>query len=383
MKNSADVVVVGGGVIGCSVLYNLASRGVKDGMLVERDILGAGSTGKSSGVTCGFSVLLFTHAHQFGEVTPRLAEVSQDIFRNFRDIVGADSGFRDTGVLFLEGRELEKSFQDSFVILQALGVDARLIDRQEAKEIAPHLEFDDVVCIGYEPGSGYADSSGVTQGYASAARGLGAKVLLGNPVLDIEVKGGKVSAVITEQGRIATETAVIAAGPWTGRIMKQLGYHLPLRSTRHQVFFLKTGPEASPDHPVVFDGVNRVYFRPESPDLTLVGDLEIDEEVDPNDFDQAMDMGLTQKVWQRAAGRMPYLGKVELFTSYTGLYTNTPDSHPVIDRVEGIDGLFICAGFNGYGFKMSPAVGLVMSELILDGEAKTVDIMPLAMGRFG
>ena len=127
---------------------------------------------------------------------------------------------------------------------------------------------------------------------------------------------------------------------------------------------------------------NLTYFRPEGSDLTLVGNGNVEEEADPDSYNQKPSMDYLENVWQRLANRMPDMVDGELFTGYAGLYTTTPDLHPVVDRVDGIDGLYICTGFSGHGFKLSPAIGTVVSELILDGSAKTIDISPLRMSRF-
>ena len=383
MRNSAGAVVIGGGVIGTSVCYNLASRGVEGPVLVEREGLGAGSTGKSSGISTGFSLLLFTHQGAFGEVIPRLAKVGQEALRNFEELVGVDAGFRETGVLFLGGKEVEASVEASFALINRLGFEGGTISREEAEEVAPYVDFEGIDCIGWEPSAGYADPPAVAQGYASAAGRLGAEIVLGNAALDMEIEGGRVTGVVTEQGRIATDTAIVVGGPWGGKFMNKLGYSLPFRPTRHEVFFLKRGPDAPNGHTVVFDLPNGTYFRQESPDLTLAGDVETNVTADPDDFDQGTDMELTRSVWERIAKRMPSLGNAELFRSYAGMYTETPDGYPVIDKVDGVEGLYLAGAFNGYGFKISPAVGIAVAELVTEGEAKVVDISSLGMGRFG
>ncbi len=373
MKNKADAVVVGGGVMGCSILYNLASKGVTGALLVEREALGAGSTGRSSGVV---------RMHYSSEVNARLAWKSLDILRNFGELVGGDSGFVNTGFMLFVPPEALGSFEKNIAMQQSIGIDTRIVSQEEAREIAPYMQVEDAAGICYEPQSGYADPPGVGQGYAAAARDMGAQISLENPALDVEVKGGRVAAVLTAKGRIETDTAVIAAGPWTGRLMKKLGFDLPLTPTRHEVIYLKRSTERLPTHPVVGDLVHMAYFRPEGPDLTLIGDMDVEVEADPDEYNQKAGMDFVEEMWPRVVRRLPALEQAEYFTGYAGLYTNTPDGHPVIDRVEGIEGLYICTGFNGHGFKESPAVGIAVSELIVDGEATTVDISTLGMDRF-
>ena len=373
MKSTAEVVVIGGGVMGCSILYNLAKRGVTDTVLVERDSLGSGSTGRSSGAV---------RMHYSTEVNARLAWESLKIFQNFRELVGGDPSFENTGYMVFVGLDELEGFKQNIAMQQSVGIDTGIISKEEAKEIAPYFYLEDAAGIAYEPQSGHADPPSIGQSYATAARDLGAQLVLESPALDMEIKNGRVAAVITARGRIETSAAVVATGPWSGRFMKKLGFDLPLITTRHEVFFLKRPLDKIPTHVGGGDVTNLIYFRPESPDLTLVGDGNIEEEADPDNYNQKVGMDFVQEIWQRMARRMPALEDAEYFTGYAGLYTTTPDLHPVIDKVEGIDGLYICTGFSGHGFKLSPAVGIVVSELILDGEARTIDISQLRMDRF-
>ena len=374
MKSKADVVIIGGGVMGCSILFNLARRGVTDTVLVEKESLGAGSTGRSSGIV---------RMHYSSEVNARLAFKSLETIRDFDQIVGGDSGFVNAGAMFIAPPEAEESFRRNIAMQQSLGIDTRVLDIKQAREVAPHFAFDESDIICFEPQSGYADPPSVGQGFASAARGMGAQVMLDNPALDVEIVNDRVIAVETREGRIETDTAVVAAGPWSVRVMKGLGMDMPLVATRHEVFFLKRPMDVIPEHPVIGDLVNMAYMRPESPDLTLVGDVELEIQANPDDYDQKPGMEYIERMWGRVAKRAPGLGEAEYFTGYAGLYTNTPDGHPIIDKVEGIEGLYICTGFNGHGFKESPAVGMLVAEMVVDGEATTIDISSLGMSRFG
>lgn len=382
MRKSAEAVIVGGGLAGTSICFNLASRGVKETVLLEREGLGAGSTGKSSGVTTGFSLLLFTHGSEFGMPISLMAREGQKWLRNFKELVGAESGFREVGVIFLTGEDYAPALRQGFAKVRQLGFENMELSREDLKEIAPYIEPGDFDFLGIEPRSGYADPPGVAQGFASAAGRLGAEISLGNGALDVEVEGGRVTGVVSEQGRIATDTVVVAGGPWNGKFMKKLGYNLPLQPTRHEVFVLKKGPKTPVTHPIIFDLIEMTYMREESPDLMLGGDIAKDENADPDDYDQGTTMEQTRRIWGRLSSLMPSLADAELFTGFSGLYTNTPDSLPVLGKVDGVDGLYFAGGFNGYGFKLSPAVGIVMAELITEGEAKTVDISPLGLGRF-
>ena len=374
MTINADAVVIGGGVMGCSILYNLAVRGVKNAVLLERELLGSGSTGRSSGAV---------RMHYSNEVHARMAWERLRIFQNFDEIVGGQCGFTQTGYLVFSGDDDVDAFRSNVAMQQGVGIQTSIISQNDAQEIAPQFYLDDCAAIAYEPLSGHADSSATSSAYATRARQLGASIRLQTPATSIEMAGGKVTAVKTRDEVIETATAVVATGPWSRRFLLQHGIDLPLEATRHEVIHLKRPLNLLPHHPGGGDIANMIYFRPEGTDLTLVGNGNIEQTVeDPEVFAQRPTQSFIQEVWSRIARRIPVMEHAEFSTGYAGLYTSTPDSHPVMDKVDGIEGLYICTGFSGHGFKLSPMVGVLMSELVLDGQAKAIDISPLRMSRF-
>ena len=375
MSASADAVIIGGGVMGASVLYNLAARGVRSPILLERDTLGAGSTGRSSGAV---------RMHYSTEVNARLAWESLRVFQNWADTVGGDGdpAFVRTGyMVFAPAREAD-GFRRNIQMQRRVGIDTREVGWMEARELAPAFRLAEDESFAWEDQSGHADPSGTALAFVSRARELGAKIALETPVSEVVVDGGRVSAVRTERETYATDTAVIATGPWTSRFLRHLGISLPLTPTRHEVILIRRSETGVGHHPGGGDMANLIYFRPEADNLTLVGNGNREEEADPDTYNQRADMDFVQDVWGRLANRIPGIEDGQLAHGYAGLYTTTPDLHPVIDRVDGIDGLYICTGFSGHGFKLAPAVGVCVAQLILDGESALVDITPLRMGRF-
>lgn len=375
MSASADAVIIGGGVMGASVLYNLAARGVRSPILLERDTLGAGSTGRSSGAV---------RMHYSTEVNARLAWESLRVFQNWADAVGGDGdpAFVRTGyMVFAPAREAD-GFRRNIQMQRRVGIDTREVGWMEARELAPAFRLAEDESFAWEDQSGHADPSGTALAFVSRARELGAKIALETPVSEVVVDGGRVSAVRTERETYATDTAVIATGPWTSRFLRHLGISLPLTPTRHEVILIRRSETGVGHHPGGGDMANLIYFRPEADNLTLVGNGNREEEADPDTYNQRADMDFVQDVWGRLANRIPGIEDGQLAHGYAGLYTTTPDLHPVIDRVDGIDGLYICTGFSGHGFKLAPAVGVCVAQLILDGESALVDITPLRMGRF-
>ena len=373
MTETADAVVIGGGVMGCSILYHLAALGMTDALLLEREALGSGSTGRSSGAV---------RMHYSTEVHARMAWHSLQVFRDFDNIVGGECGYTNTGYLVFANDDAVDGFRANVALQQSVGINTSEISREDAAELAPAFHLEDCAGIAYEPLSGHADPSGTALAYAARARKLGARVRLRASAESVEVSGGRVTAVAVNGERIETERAIVATGPWSRRFLLNHGIDLPLQATRHEVIHLRRPPEV-PYHPGGGDIANLIYFRPEGSDLTLIGNGNLEDDVDdPEVYAQRASQSFIGEVWGRIARRIPAMAGAEFATGYAGLYTQTPDSHPVIDRVDGVEGLYICTGFSGHGFKLSPAVGLLVSELVLHGKATTIDIAPLRMSRF-
>ena len=371
---TAEAVIIGGGVMGASILHSLATRGMTSALLLERDVLGSGSTGRSSSAI---------RMHYSTEVHARMAWASFQVFRDFGEIVGGECGYTRTGHLIMAGEDDAGTFRANVAMQQALGIDTRLVTIEEARELAPGFFLDDCGVIAYEPLCGYADASATCASFARRARDLGARVRLRCPATDVEISGGKVTGIVTPEGRVSTDRAVIATGPWSRRFLLRHGIDLPLEATRHEVVHLRRGPEGPSCHPGGGDIINQIYFRPEGSDLILVGNGNMEDVIDdPEIFAQRASPAFIQEVWTRLARRIPSLADAEFSTGYAGLYTSTPDSHPIMDAVEGIEGLYICTGFSGHGFKLSPMVGTLMAELMLDGKAASIDLTPLRMSRF-
>ncbi len=380
-NETADAVIIGGGVMGCSIACNLAltahRHGIRRITALERDTLGSGSTGRSSGAI---------RMHYSTAVNAELAWRSLHVFRNFAEIIGGDCGYVETGYLVFAGADDLDAFRSNIATQQSVGVMTDIIGPGDAASLAPGFAVEDAAAIAYEPYSGHADASGTAYAYATRARAEGVDIKLQTPATEIETSadGSRVVAVVATDGsRIETEIAVIATGPWSAAFLKSHGIAAPVVATRHEVLHFRRPLDLIPYHPGGADISNRIYFRPEGQDLTLVGNGNHSDVVDnPEVFAQRASPAFIADVWQRLARRIPAIADAELAAGYAGLYTNTPDSHPIMDRVDGIDGLYLCTGFSGHGFKLSPMVGVLMAELIGDGAATTMDISPLRFARF-
>ena len=371
MRNTADAVVIGGGVMGCSLLYHLAQRGTTDTLLLERSVLGAGSTGLSQAIC---------RMHYSNPITASMAWSSLQVYANFNEQVGGDSGFVKTGYLVVVEEIDRPSLELNIAMQQDLGIDVALVTAGELSELAPMMETFEGESLAWEPNSGYANPYLVTTSLAARAQELGAQIATRTNVTGVEISGGRVQAVVTDQGRVATPVAVVAAGPWSNILMAGTGIEFPLVPVRHQVAMVTRSPALLPDHPIVGDIAQSFSFRPESPTLTMVGYAE--EEVELDSYDEGIDRAEAADAMARLARRMPAMEQSYLRGGWSGLFTTTPDWHPILDRVPGIEGLFCMVGFSGHGFKLAPSIGQAMAELILDGSAGSIDLSPLRFSRF-
>jgi sarcosine oxidase subunit beta len=372
MKTTADVVVIGGGVIGTSILFNLGRLGVTDTLLLEKDVLGSGSTGRSQAIC---------RMHYSNPVTAKMAWESLGIFTHFDDAVGGISGFVETGYLVVVKEEDSVGLARNVAMLYQLGIDTMRVTAADLRDIAPMVSVSENEFMAWEPQSGYADTYMVTTSYGNRAKDMGAEIMLRNPATEIEVLGGRVKAVITAQGRVETPVAVVAAGPWSKMVLAQIGVDVPLVPVRHQVASLTHPVDKLPLHPTVGDIAQSFSFRPDGSSLTMMG-FGDDEEADLETYNQGVDMDVMADALGRLTNRIPAMSDAYFRGGWSGLFTTTPDWHPILDAVPGIDGLYCAVGFSGHGFKLSPMIGVTMAELIVGGVSSSVDISPLRFSRF-
>lgn len=371
MQNTADIVIIGGGVMGCSILYHLARRGAANPLLLERGVIGGGSTGRSQAIC---------RMHYSNPITAALAWDSLQVYANFNDQVGGSAGFVKTGYLVAVEEIDRPGLELNIAMQQELGINTALITAADLRELAPMLQAYPGEGLAWEPDSGYADPYLVTTSYAARAVESGAAIARRTPATGIEIAHGRVQAVLTDQGRVATSTAIIAAGPWANHLMAGTGIALPLSPVRHQVALATRFPEQLPTHPIVGDIAQSFSFRPESPTLTMLGFGE--DYVELDNYDQGIDQATAADAMTKLTRRMPAMADSYLRGGWSGLFTVTPDWHPILDRVPGIDGLFCAVGFSGHGFKLAPAIGQAMAELALEGQATSADLTPLRFSRF-
>jgi sarcosine oxidase subunit beta len=263
-----------------------------------------------------------------------------------------------------------------------LGAAVELIDKQQLRELEPDWTVDDVELAAYEPDSGYGDGAGVAGDFLSAARELGVRYVPRTQAIALVTEGGKIRGVVTPQETIAAPIVIVATGPWTRPLLRDAGYDLPIECEYHQVAILRNPVSMKGGGCACIDSVTATYFRSDAHDKFLVGDFYGKRPVDPDDFPQrASDDGM-EEIIERASRRIPKLAEAEVMRGVTGVYDMSPDSRPLLGEVPSIEGLYVCAGFSGMGFKISPAIGLAMSELVLDGNGTTVDVRSFRPSRF-
>jgi sarcosine oxidase subunit beta len=363
MTNTTDVIIIGAGVHGASLAFHLALRGVK-ATILEKKFVAAGATRRSSGLV---------RMHYDVKQDTELAWVSFKYFRNWKEMVGGDCGFTRTGFIQLVAPTDTETLKANVAAHQASGVPVMLIKEDDVKRLAPSFNVDDIELAAYEPESGYAMPSDTANALINAAREKGARLIQDCTVTGIMTKSGKVTGVGTTQGEFNAPVVVNAAGAWAGVVNTMVGLDLPYNTWHHDTMFVVRPHEIGPSHPTVIDFANEMYFRPEG-NLTLVG-LEdgnpLGESPD-SDTDHAR-QGFVERGIDRICRRIPGMETGALHSAHAGYDGITPDQHPYLGTA-GPEGFYLDCGFSGTGFKTAPAVGLCMSELILDGRSKTVDL---------
>jgi sarcosine oxidase subunit beta len=371
--STADVVIVGGGAVGVSAAYHLAAAGAGSVLLLEREgALGTGSTGRCAG---GFR-------HQFSSrINCLLSLASVPMITGFAEEHGLPLDVDQDGYLFLvRTEEVWADFGRSVALQRSLGIEVEVLTPAEAAGLAPGIATDGLVAATFGPKDGIADPSGLTNGYATLARRAGARIRTGVEALGIErAADGRVRGVRTAEGAIEAPVVVDAAGPWAGGLAATAGVSIPLEPIPRQVVVTGPFPGSPERRTLVIDAESTFYFHREGAGV-LMGIGGRDER--PS-FDTGVDDRLVAEELLPTAVRVfPPLERAGLASQWAGLYEMTPDRHPIIGWAPDVPGLALANGFSGHGFQHAPVVGKLLAELIVDGEARTVDVSSLGLDRF-
>jgi sarcosine oxidase subunit beta len=375
MPGTAEAVIVGGGVNGLSTAFQLAKRGMRDVVVLERQQLGAGATGKSGALV---------RCHYANVPEARLTHESLRVFRGWDDEVGAGSpGFRPIGFIQVVAPEHEDRLRANVASHQAIGIDTRIVDRDNLREIDPFLFTDDLTVAAYEPGSGYADPNATLHGFAQAATRLGVSIIEQTPAMAILTQHDRVVGVATPSGMIATERVVIAAGSWADRLLRPLGIDLGLEPVRTQVVVFRWPPSLEErGHRVVIDAIRHSWLRPEGINCTLIGAERSVVTADPDGLNESVDAATIPVSRGALAARYPIFARAVMRGGWSGTYMRSPDGHPIIDRIPAHPGLWVMTGDSGTSFKTSPAIGICLAEWITTGAPRLVDLSPFRSTRF-
>jgi glycine/D-amino acid oxidase-like deaminating enzyme len=368
MNKSSDVIVIGGGINGVSIAYHLAKRGASV-TLLEKNFVGGGPSGLSSAIV---------RQHYSNSITARMAFESLHTWQNFSDLVGGDAVFTQTGFLLGVHPGDITGIKANIAMQRSLGIDTIFVTPEELQELEPQSDITDLGGAAYEPESGYCDPVSALTGFAKAAERLGAKVQTGFKVTALKVEKDRITGVETDHGHLSAGVVVVAAGPWSKLLMGKINLELPIVTARVKVVLYQR-PQDFNRHRIWGDLISQVYWRPETGGLTLVGSISPEEETqdtvaDPDNFNEKVSLETIASFAERVAHRYPAMERSLLTSSYASLYDITPDWHHILDAVPNVEGLYLCAGSSGHGFKLAPSVGAMMAQLVLDGKAPEDDI---------
>jgi len=368
MEKTADIVIIGGGIIGVSIAYYLGKMGAKNVILFEKDLIGRGSTGLCAG---GIRRQWST------EVNMQFAMKSFEVFQNFEEEFGTSPELHQIGYLFLARDEEElESFKKNIELQKRFGVPSQLLTHEEIKKKWPFLNLEDVFGGAFCDTDGFAGPNEVTQAIAKGARCYGIKIFEKTEVISIEVARDRIVSITTGEGRVETRTVVNAAGPYAANVGKLAGVEIPVSPIRRQLYVTDPFDKIPSSVPLTIDHKQNFYFRREGECVLLSGPQD-----EKPSFNLTTDFDSMVQTAEKAMHRVPVFEKVKIARGWAGLYEISPDNHAILGKVPEVEGLILAVGFSGHGFQHGPAAGMVIAELI-NGRAETIDIGPLAFTRF-
>jgi len=370
MKNSADVVIIGGGISGCSIAYNLAKQGMKNVVVIEKNYICSGSTGR-----CGAGVRM-----QWGTVMNcTIAKKSIEFFENANEILEYDDDveFKQSGYLLVASTDKEmEQFKKNIKIQNELGIPSKLLTVQEAKEIVPYLNTDILTGAAFCGKDGFLNPFKTTDAYYKAAKRLGVEFYTYTEVIGIKTENGKIKGVITDKGEIATEKVVNATNGWSKEICDMVNIDIPVYSERHQI--LVTEPVEAMQGPMVMSFSLNLYVQQSPHGSFIMGRGDANE---PRDLRQTSSWHFMEEMAKTIDNLLPPISNLRVIRQWAGLYNMTPDKQPIYGTVDGLEGLYLALGYSGHGFMFGPVTGIAISEMIL-GKKPSIDVSMLNLNRF-
>jgi sarcosine oxidase, subunit beta len=379
------IVVIGAGSTGTSTAYHLALAKQKKVILIDVRQVGGGMTSLSSAIV---------RTHYSNREVARMALYSLQILRNFGSI--GESGFVRSGLLILAPDQLRQGILSNVEMLNSIGAKNKILDASEAGKLFPELDLDRADLIVYEPESGYADSVGVANAYANAARELGTTIITGRQVVRLVLDSGRISAVmLSDSSKIRCSSVVLCTNVWTNSVLENSGVKMdddsfPLWASAHPVIVLKRPMDYYGIRAIILDAAQKTYYKPEGQYLLFAGSLDSTinaKRVDPDRYPADVSFEYISLFSEALARRIPCMASATMHSSHVGLYDMTPDQHPIIDELSslGLGGVYCCVGLSGHGFKLSPALGLMNAEMVLNSSLsdQNFDRSIFSLSRFG
>jgi sarcosine oxidase subunit beta len=370
MKNSAEVVIIGGGISGCSIAYNLAKQGMKNVVVIEKNYICSGSTGR-----CGAGVRM-----QWGTVINcTIAKKSIEFFENANEILEYDDDveFKQSGYLLVASTDKEmEQFKKNIKVQHEVGIPSKLLTVQEAKEIVPYLNTDILTGAAFCEKDGFLNPFKTTDAYYKAAKRLGVEFYTYTEVIGIKVENGKIKGVITNKGEIAAEKVVNATNGWSKQICDMVNVDIPVYSQRHQI--LVTEPVEAMQGPMVMSFSLNLYVQ-QSPHGSFI--MGRGDENEPRDLRQTSSWHFVEEMAKTIDSLLPPISNLRVIRQWAGLYNMTPDKQPIYGTVDEVKGLYLALGYSGHGFMFGPVTGMAISEMIL-GKKPSIDVSMLNVNRF-
>ncbi len=370
MNKTANAVIIGGGISGCAIAYNLAKKGMKDIVIIEKEYLCSGATGR-----CGAGIRM-----QWGtEMNCKCAKYSVEFFETANEVLEYeyDIGFKQGGYLIIAATEKEvNQFKKNIALQNSLGIPSKFITPKEAKEIVPHMDETKIIGAAFNPKDGHLDPFHTTQAYANAAKRLGVEIMTYTEVIGIKVENGTIKGVQTDKGFISTPVVVNAAGGHSQLVAKMVGVDIPVFSERHQI--LVTEPVEPMQGPMFMSFSQNIYCQQTPHGSFIMGRGDPNE---PRDLRVTSGWEFLEEMAKTCIKFLPPLKDLRVVRQWSGLYNISPDKQPIYGTVKDVEGFYLACGFSGHGFMFGPVTGVVIAETIL-GEKPTIPIDMLNNDRF-
>jgi len=370
MKSSAEIVIIGAGISGCSIAYNLAKKGVKNIVVIEKKYICSGSTGR-----CGAGVRM-----QWGtEMNCKIGKKSIEFYEHANEILEykRDVEFKQSGYLLIADTDKEiDQFKKNIEVQHACGIPSKMLSLEEAREIVPYLNTSGLKGAAFCEKDGFLNPFHTTDAFYSAAKKLGVEFNTFTEVTDIKIENNKVVGVETNKGFISTNCVVNATNGWSKEISEMVGVDIPVYSERHQI--LVTEPVEPMQGPMVMAFGLNLYVQQSPHGSFIMGRGDANE---PRDLRMTSSWHFIEEMAKTVDNILPPISKLRVIRQWAGLYNMTPDKQPIYDKAENVEGFYMAVGFSGHGFMFGPITGVVMSEMILR-EKSTIDVSMLNLNRF-